>query len=98
MPQSQITSGCRAASVSKKNRNIDRRSSSEVTIGWQQLKILLIERAPSSFNYNFNANVLRTIIVEVSELKTSSQGHRAVPGRFVLDRAIVFDTKKHRPI
>ena len=53
-----------------------------VTIGRQQLKILLIGRAPSCFKYNLKANGVRRIIFGVIEFKTPSDGHRPDAGLF----------------
>jgi hypothetical protein len=52
-----------------------------VTIGRQQLKILLIGRAPSSFKYYLKVNGDRTIIFGGTEYKISS-GDVFLIGRF----------------
>jgi hypothetical protein len=84
-----------------KNRKIGRCPCGPLTIGRQQLKILLIRRVPSSFKYNLKANGVRTISFWVIELKKSSSGKRHVaelrPGDdFGIGR--LFFYTKHRPI
>jgi hypothetical protein len=58
-----------------------------VTIGRQQLKILRIGRAPSSFKYYLKANGGRTIIFGVTEYKYHQADIVGSPGG---DRAIDF--------
>jgi hypothetical protein len=71
----------RAASISPKNRPATVTTAAENLING---------RALSSCNYYLKANGVRTIIVDVNELKKSFGGI----ARCFLDRTIVFDTKK----